>query len=95
MNETLRPVPQHDEQVDFSMATYRLLGIGFRPYDKKTLDGVRSRLEEEYGQVTGRRVFEDLQFKAILGINISSIRENYPEVHGEWFDDLEKQSIKV
>lgn len=101
MSEAFRSIPpfeirpQHDEQADFSMATLRLLGIGLRPYDQKTLNGVKSRFVAEYGEVAGPRIFEEFQFRAIMGINITSIRENYPEVQGEWLDRLEKQSIKV
>lgn len=95
MNETFHPRPQSDEQAEFSMATTRLLGIGIRNHDQRTLDGVRSRLETAYGEVIGGRVFEELQFRAILGINIRDIRRNYPDVQGEWLDRLEEQSIRV
>lgn len=87
--------PKNDEQSDISAATLRLLGIGLRNHDRATLDGVKAKLQVTYGEEVGGRVYDEFEFRAILGLNIANIRRNYPEIQADWLDRLETQSIKV
>lgn len=86
--------PQNDDQADFSMATMRLLGIGLRPYNAEILEGVKARLVNMHGEEIGGKVFEELKYRAILGINIASIREKLPELPDGFFGELETKSMK-
>jgi len=68
---------------DAAVRHFRLIRIGIRNKDQKTLDVVKGDLQSRYGDTVGAKVFDNLLFREAAKINKRQIEKDYPELKGK------------
>jgi len=72
-----------NEFQDAAVRQLRLIRIGVRNKDQKTLDVVKEDLQSRYGDAVGAKVFDNLLFKEAAEINKRQLEKDYPELKGK------------